>query len=134
VVKPDKLPRMRKVLLGLLLVCICTWAAPKERPWQDAQVVKVEQSEVAVEQDIYRSSAPSGSVGTPLPTGSETHRKKIFTYDFKTDQHHYLAKVEKKPLDGIQEGSKVRIYVQKDVLAIEMPGGKERKLELTKTD
>ena len=125
---------MRLAFLSLLLFSFCAAAAPKQRPWVDADVVKVDESEVKVEQDLYRSSAPIGSVGQPLPTGSETHRKKIFTYEFKTDQHTYRAKVEKKPIDGVQAGGKTRIAVEKEFLYIEMPGGKERKLELVKTE
>ena len=116
-------------MLGLV-----AWAGPKQRPWEDAQVVKVEQTEVEVQEDIFRSSAPSGSVGQPLPTGEERRRKKVFTYEFKTDQHRYVAKVEKKPLEGVQEGAKLRIAVQKDVLYVQAPDGKERKLDLVKTD
>jgi hypothetical protein len=125
---------MKPILILLTLLCFSRPALSKERPWQDAQVVKVEQSEVAVEQDLFRSSAPSGAVGTPLPTGTETHRKKIFTYEFKTDQHRYVATVEKKPIEGVQQGSKVRIFAKKDELFLEMPNGKERRLDLTKTE
>ena len=132
--RTDRLPQMKPFLILFALLCLCLPAVSKERPWQDAQVVKVEQSEVAVEQDLYRNSAPSGSVGTPLPTGTETHRKKIFTYEFKTDQHRYLATVEKKPIEGVQQGSKVRIFAKKDELFLEMPNGKERRLDLTKTE
>jgi hypothetical protein len=124
-----------KILYAIVILAgLGSWAAAKERPWQDAQVVKVEQSEIQVEQDVFRSSAPSGSVGQPLPTGTETHRKKVFTYQFKTDKGNYTGKIEKKPLEGVEQGGKARIAVQKDVLYVEMPGGKERKLELVKPD
>ena len=132
--RPDKLRPMRLAFLSLLLLPLCVQGAPKQRPWENAEVVKVDETEVQVEQDLYRSSAPIGSVGQPLPTGSETHRKKVYTYEFKTDQHHYQAKVEKKPIEGVQAKDKVRIAVQKDVLYIEMPDGKERKLDLVKPD
>jgi len=125
---------MRPILLSLLLVGLTLSATAKQRSWQDAQVLKIEQSEVEIEEDLYRSSAPSGSVGQPLPTGAEKRRKKIYTYEFKTDQHRYVAKVEKKPLEGVQEGGKIQVAAQKDELFVLMPYGKERKLELVKTD
>ncbi len=132
--EPDKLRDMRILIPILLVAAAGLSATAKERPWQDAQVVKVEQSEIQIEQDLFRSSAPSGAVGQPLPTGTETRKKKIFTYQFKTDQGSYTAKVEKKPVEGIEQGAKARIAVQKDVLYVEMPGGKERKLELVKPE
>jgi hypothetical protein len=125
---------MKGLLVSFLMLCMLAWAAPKQRPWQDAQVVKVVQSEVVVEETLYRNSAPVGSPGQPVPSGTEKRRTKIITYEFKTDQHSYETRVEKKPIEGIQEGGKVRIAVQKDVLYLQMPDGKERKLELVKTN
>ena len=97
-------------------------------------MVKVEQTEIEVEEDIYRSSAPSGSVGQPLPTGAEKRRKKIFNAHPETAPHCYVAKVEKKPVEGVQEGAKIQIAVQKDELYVQVPGRKERKLELVKSE
>jgi hypothetical protein len=124
---------MKQALLVSMLCSIVLWAGPKQRPWQDAQVTKVEQSEVEREETEYRSSAPIGQVGQPMETGTKKRKTKIFTYEFTAGGKVYVAQVEKKPVEGLEKGATVKIAVQKEAIYIQTGEAKERKLDLLKT-
>jgi len=103
-------------------------AGPKQRNWQDAKVAKVEQTEIEVENQLYRSSAPSGQAGVPLDTGSERRKIKTWTYQFKTADKVLVGTSEKKPLEGVKEGDDVKVVSQRGFLYVLPADGKERKL------
>jgi len=87
-------------------------------------VAKVEQSEIELENQIYRSSAPSGQAGVPVDTGTEKRKVKVWTYQFKTADKVYTGTAEKKPLEGVKEGDAVKVVSQRVLTA----DGKERRL------
>jgi len=124
---------MKQALLVSMLCCIGLSAGPKQRPWQDAQVTKVEQREVEHEETEYRSSAPIGQVGQPLETGTKKRTTKIFIYEFTAGGKVYVAQAEKKPVEGLEKGATVKIAVQKETIYVQAGEAKERKLELLKT-
>lgn len=120
--------------MAAVLLCLCLPAAPKQRNWQDAKVVKVEQSEIEVESQLYRSSAPSGQVGVPLDTGTRKRTVKVWTYRFKTADKVYAGTAEKKPLEGVREGDTVKVASQRGFLYVLPADGKERRLSTFKSE
>jgi len=124
---------MKQALLVSMIWCIGLWAGPKQRPWQDAQITKVEQREVEHEETEYRSSAPIGRAGQPMETGTKKRMTKIFTYEFTAGGKVYVAEVEKKPIEGLEKGATVKIAVQKETIYVQAADAKERKLDLVKT-
>lgn len=123
---------MRGVALLSLLMCIPAWAGPKQRFWQDATVVKIAHSVSEAEEAEYKPSPSTG--GGVVTSGVATRRTKIWTYALKTDQLLYLGQVEKRPVEGMREGDKIRIAVQRGTLYVLTQGAKEHRLELLKTD
>jgi hypothetical protein len=119
---------MRRLSVLFLFVVFVVWAAPKERLWQDARVASIENSTVESEEASLAHSASEGAF--PPVNGVIKRRTKIWSYALKTEQHMYVAKVTRKPLEGIHEGDRVRIFVKGGDLFLLQPGGKERKLEL----
>jgi len=113
-----------------MLGCLSLLGGPKQRPWQDAQVTKVEQREVEHEETEFRSSAPIGTGGQPLEGGINKRKTKLFTYEFTAGGKVYLAQVEKKHVEGLEKGAAVKIAVQKDAVYVQAGDAKERKLDL----
>ena len=124
---------MRLAVLLSLFVCLAVWAAPKRRPWQDAELVKVEQSVIETEAPVFSQSISTGTYPATT-TGVDKRRTKVWTYAFKTTGYLYVGKVTGKPLKSVKEGDRVRVAVQRGELYIMPSGGKEQKLELLKSE
>ena len=119
------------LLVVVALLCFGTAIQAKERKWISAELVSVNETQVETEDTLYRSSQVNNSVSTPpLVTGAEKRIKKIYTYSFKTDEKKYEGVVEKKPVEGLTKGMKVQIVVQRGWVIVQMPDGKEKKLDL----
>jgi hypothetical protein len=127
-----RLPDMRRVAVLSLLMCIAGWAGPKRRLWQDATVIKIAHSVSEAEEVEYKPSPSTG--GGVVTSDVTTRRTKTWTYTVKTDQHLYLGQVEKRPVEGVREGDRIRIAVQRGNLYVLTPGAKEHRLELLKTE
>ena len=121
---------MRRVAVLSLLVCTAGWSGPKQRLWQDATVIKIAHSVSEAEEAEYKPSPSTG--GGVVTSGVATRRTKIWTYAVKTDQHLYLGQVEKRPVEGVREGDRIRIAVQRGTLYVLTPDAKEHRLELLK--
>jgi hypothetical protein len=125
---------MRLVSLVSLLLFASLIAGAKDRPWQDAKLTKVEVSEMQVQNEQFRSSAPSGQAGVPLSSGGDTRTVKTYTYRFQAEGKNYAGTVDKKPLEGVKEGDTVKVFSQRGFLYVLPPDGKERKLNSIKAD
>jgi hypothetical protein len=121
-------------LLLLVSVFFCLLAPAKDRAWQDAKVVKVDMTETESEDQLYRSSAPSGQAGQPLASGGEKHTKKTWTYTFQAGDKKYAGVAEKKSLEGVKQGDDVKIFSSRGFMYVLMPDGKERKLDAVKPE
>src|SRR6185437_3022229 len=122
-----KLPGMRKLALSSWLVFVALCAGPKQRPWQDATVVKIGHSAVETQETEY---TPSPSAAGVTSSAITTRRTKIWTYAFKTDRQLYVGKIERKPVGSLKEGDRIRIAVYRGVLYVLTPDTKEHRLEL----
>jgi hypothetical protein len=116
-----------------LAFCLAASAAPKHRSWQDAQLVKIQQSVTETDSPVYSPSIGTGSYPADT-TGVERRHTRIWTYAFKTSKHLYTGKAARKPLKNIKEGDQVRIAVDRRELYVIAPTGKEQKLELLKPE
>lgn len=115
------------VLSVFLLLSI--WGGPKPRLWQEAQVVRIESSTLETEEANRALSTGEGGSFPPV-NGIIRRRTRTWTYALRTAGRMYTFKVTRKPLEGIQEGDPVRIFVKSNDLYLLGRGGKERKLEL----
>ena len=118
---------MRTLALSSWLVFVALCAGPKQRPWQDATVVKIGHSAVETQETEY---TPSPSAAGVTSSAITTRRTKIWTYAFKTDRQLYVGKIERKPVGSLKEGDRIRIAVYRGVLYVLTPDTKEHRLEL----
>jgi hypothetical protein len=116
----------RAVLLSMFML-LAVWAGPKRRVWQDAEVIRVENSTVETEE---LSVSPGTEGGAMPPNGVVTRRTTIWIYTLKTSQHVYRAKFTRKPPERVVEGDRVRFFVDGEHLSVLTPGGKERRAKL----
>ena len=113
------------------LLCSGALAQAKDRKWIPAEVSEVKETQVESETALYRSSQPSGTMSAPpLPAGSEKRKKMVYNYVFKTEAKQIEGVVEKKPVEGLTKGLKVQIFVQRGWIIVQMPDGKEKRMDL----
>ncbi len=117
-----------------MLFCVGLCAGAKKRPWQDGQVLRIQQTEEEYETVDWRSTQPIGKGGALTPAGTTKRRVKIWTYFFKSAGKVYSGKAEKKPLPGVELGFPVKICQQKDDLFVLCLDGKERRLDFLKVE
>lgn len=118
---------MRKLVLSSWLVFVAFCAGPKQRPWQDATVVKIGHSVVETQETEYTPSPTAGGVTSSAIT---TRRTKIWTYAFKAGQQLYVGKIERKPVGSLREGDRIQIAIYRGVLYVRAQDTKEHRLEL----
>jgi hypothetical protein len=120
-------------MLFVVMAILCSGASTqaKERKWISAELVSVKETQVETEDTLYRSSQPNNTMSAPpLASGAEKRTKKVYTYSFKTSENKYDGIAEKKPVVGLSEGMKVQIVIQRGWVIVQMPDGKEKKLDL----
>jgi len=122
--------RARMLALTAVLCC-CIGTQAKERKWIPAEVVGVTEAQVETENALYRSSQPNNvTTAPPLVSGAEKRTKKVYTYSFKTADKQYEGISEKKPVEGLSSGMKVQVVIQRGWVIVQMPDGKEKRLDL----
>ncbi len=121
---------MRRLSAATLLLYSAIPLAAKERKWLPAEVASIKETQVEMEEMLYKSSQPNNSMDGPLRSaGVERQSKKVYTYVFTTSATQLSGRAEKKPLEGLAEGMKVDIFRQRGWLLIRMPDGKEKRLD-----
>ena len=124
--------RMFRIAAAILFLVPATGlpGLAKERSWLSAELVKINETQTESEEELYKSSQPNNTSSAPLASaGTEKHTKKIYTYVFKVADKEYKGRVEKKPIPGLTAGSKLNIVVQRGWLIVQMPDGKEKKMD-----
>jgi len=121
---------MRRLSAATLLLCSALPIAAKERKWVPAEVASIKETQVEIEEMLYKSSQPNNTMDGPLRSaGVEKRSKKVYTYTFKTSETVLSGRAEKKPLEGLAEGMKVDVVRQRGWLVIRMPDGEEKRLD-----
>ncbi len=102
----------------------------RERNWISVEVARLEETQVEKEDLSYKSSQPNSRFDPSLrPAEVEKHVKRIYTYTFRTGEKQYVGRCEKKPVQGLGQGMRVGIIVQRGWLIIHMPDGKEKRID-----
>jgi hypothetical protein len=121
---------MKIRILAAVLACLAVPVQARERNWIPAEIASIKETRVDTEDLSYKSSQPNNTMNGPLrPAGVEKSTRKFYTYVFKAGDKQYSGRAEKRSVQGLAEGMKVKIAVHRGWLLIQMPDGKEKRID-----
>jgi hypothetical protein len=119
----------RTIQLALPSTAFCATGFAAHHVWRDAEVVDINESEIATESTGYSRSLSNGNYPA-VPTNIVTQRSTIWTYSFISEDRIYTGRVERRSIRGLKKGDHVRLDVTKDALYVLTKKHEERRLNL----